>query len=105
MQKGLYSKPTFDQFSGVHYLGWQEATRIEGCYRSVFNLDVSRDCKTWERKYRFETSQSFQSPTCHEHEGTIWLTISQSDHGGSSDRIMFGKLADLAHLPESERTP
>ena len=47
---------------------------------------------SWERKYRFETPHSFQYPTFHEHEGTIWLTVTQSDHLGSSDRIMFGKL-------------
>ncbi|QEG42296.1 sialidase family protein [Roseimaritima ulvae] len=96
VQKGLNSKPTFNQFGGVYYLGWQEATRIKGCNRSVFNVDISRDCQTWERKYRFETSESFQYPTLHDHQGTVWLTISQSDHGGSSDRIMFGKLEDLA---------
>ncbi|MBU6300087.1 MAG: glycoside hydrolase [Verrucomicrobia bacterium] len=89
---GLNSKPTFDRFGGVYYLGWQENTRIGNCNRSVFNVDISRDGKTWQRKYRFETPHSFQYPTFHEHEGTIWLSVTQSDHGGSSDRIMFGKL-------------
>ena len=81
---GLNSKPTFDKFGGVYYLGWQENTRVHGCNRSVFNVDISRDGKTWERKYRFETPHSFQYPTFHEHEGTIWLTVTQSDHNGSS---------------------
>ncbi len=89
---GLNSKPTFDKFGDVYYLGWQENTRVHGCNRSVFNVDISRDGKTWERKYRFESPHSFQYPTFHEHEGTIWLAVTQSDHGGSSDRIMFGKL-------------
>ena len=89
---GLNSKPTFDKFRGVYYLGWQENTKIQDCGRSVFNLDISRDGRTWERKYRFESAHSFQYPTFHEHEGTIWLTVTQSDHKGSSDRIMFGKL-------------
>jgi hypothetical protein len=89
---GLNSKPTFDRFGGVYYLGWQENTRIQNCNRSVFNVDISRDGKTWERKYRFESPHSFQYPTFHEHDGTIWLTVTQSDHGGSTDRIMFGKL-------------
>ena len=40
---GLNSKPTFDKFGGVYYLGWQENTRIHGCNRSVFNVDISRD--------------------------------------------------------------
>jgi|UniRef100_UPI003782D823 hypothetical protein len=89
---GLNSKPTFDKFGGVYYLGWQENTKIQNCNRSVFNVDISRDGKTWQRKYRFESPHSFQYPTFHEHEGTLWLTVSQSDHGGSTDRIMFGKL-------------
>jgi len=95
---GLNSKPTFDKFGDVYYLGWQEATRIQGVNRSVFNLDVSRDGKTWERKYRFETPETFQYPTFHEHEGVIWLTVTQSDHRGSSDRIMFGKLEDVGQF-------
>lgn len=92
---GLNSKPTFDRFDGVYYLGWQENTSVAGCNRSVFNVDVSRDGQVWERKYRFESADSFQYPTFHEHDGAVWLTVSQSDHGGSSDRIMFGKLEDV----------
>lgn len=93
---GLNSKPTFDKFGGVYYLGWQENTTVENCKRSVFNIDISKDGMTWERKYRFETPYSFQYPTFHEYEGSIWLTVTQSDHKGSSDRIMFGKLETLA---------
>ncbi len=92
---GASSKPTFDRFGGVYYLGWQEATRIEDCRRSVFNIEVSRDGKSWQRKYRFESANSFQYPAFHEHNGAIWLTVTQSDHGGSTDRIMFGKLEDM----------
>ncbi|MBT4820282.1 MAG: exo-alpha-sialidase [Lentisphaerae bacterium] len=91
---GLPSKPTFEEFDGVYQLGWQEDSCIDGCNRSVFNIDVSRDGMTWERKYRFATPNSFQYPSFHEHRGTIWLAVSQSDHKGSSDRIMFGKLED-----------
>jgi len=89
---GLNSKPTFERFGGVYHLGWQENTKVGDCGRSVFNIDVSRDGKTWERKYRFESPHSFQYPTFHEHEGTIWLAVTQSDHKGSTDRIMFGRL-------------
>jgi len=90
---GASSKPTFDRFGDLYYLGWQEATRIHGANRSVFNIDVSRDGKHWERKYRFETTKSFQYPTFHEHEGTIWLTVTQGDHSPSrKERIMFGRL-------------
>ena len=92
---GLNSKPTFDRFAGVYYLGWQENTKVADCNRSVFNIDVSRDGKTWERKYRFESPHSFQYPTFHEHDGTIWLAVTQSDHKGSSDRIMFGRLEQV----------
>jgi len=93
--KGTNSKPTFDKFGEVYYLGWQEATRIDGAHRSVFNIDVSRDGKVWQRKYRFETTKSFQYPTFREHEGTIWLCVTQGDTSPSrKERIMFGKLED-----------
>ncbi len=95
VKNGDNSKPTFDRFGDIYYLGWQEATRIGGCRRSVFNLDVSSDGRHWQRKYRFETPASFQYPTFHEHDGSIWLSVTQSDHLGSTDRIMFGKLEDL----------
>ncbi len=96
---GANSKPTFDKFGGVYYLGWQESTRIQGVSRSVFNVDVSRDGKTWERKYRFETPQSFQYPTFHEHDGEIWLVVTQGDKDASrKERIMFGKLEDVGQF-------
>jgi hypothetical protein len=90
---GANSKPTFDKFGDVYYLGWQEATRIDGVVRSVFNIDVSRDGKTWQRKYRFETTKSFQYPTLHEHDGAIWICVTQGDSSPSrKERIMFGRL-------------
>jgi len=90
---GANSKPTFDKFGDLYYIGWQEATRIHGVHRSVFNIDVSRDGKRWERKYRFESTRSFQYPTFHEYGGAIWLTVTQGDHSPSrKERIMFGKL-------------
>jgi hypothetical protein len=95
---GLNSKPTFDHFGGIYYLGWQENTRIQNCGRSVFNVDISRDGKSWQRKYRFESPHSFQYPTFHEHEGNLWLTVTQSDHAGTTDRIMFGKLESVGQF-------
>jgi len=93
---GTSSKPTFDRFAGVYYLGWQEATTIAGVGRSVFNLDVSRDGVIWERKYRFETTKSFQYPTFHEYEGAIWLVVTHGDSDPSrKERIMFGRLESL----------
>ena len=93
---GANSKPTFDRFNGIYYLGWQEATRIDGVSRSVFNVDISRDGKTWARKYRFATPHSFQYPTFHKHEGVIWLCVTQGDKDASrKERIMFGKLEDV----------
>ena len=97
VRKGSNSKPTFDQFNGLYYLGWQEATRMtngHGVGRNIFNLEISRDGVTWERKYRFESEDSFQYPTFRLHEGTIWFTVTQGA-GGSSDRIMFGRLESL----------
>jgi hypothetical protein len=89
---GTNSKPVFERFGGIYYLGWQEAG--EG-YRRIFNIDVSRDGKTWERKYRFESEKSFQYPSLHEHKGSIWMTVTQgvSDPSGK-EMIMFGKLED-----------
>ncbi len=76
---GANSKPTFDKFGDIYYLGWQERTRIHGVSRSVFNLDVSRDGLKWERKYRFETVNSFQYPTFREHAGEVWVCLTQGD--------------------------
>jgi hypothetical protein len=91
--KGASSKPTFDKFNGVYYLGWQERTAIEKVGRSVFNLDVSRDGRHWERKYRFETTKSFQYPTFVEADGKIWFSVTQGDSDPSrKERIMLGRL-------------
>lgn len=100
VSNGDNSKPTFDRFGGIYYLGWQERTEIDHCRRSVFNIDVSKDGNVWERKYRFETPNSFQYPTFHEHDGVIWLSVTQSDHKGSTDRIMFGKLEKAEAIAE-----
>lgn len=89
---GSSAKPRLDRFRGIYYLGWQEATQIKGVGRSVFNVEVSRDGVTWERKYRFETEKSFQYPVFHKHNDTIWLTVTQGDTSPSrKERIMFGR--------------
>ncbi|WP_339709293.1 sialidase family protein [uncultured Kriegella sp.] len=90
---GTNSKPTFDYFNGVYYLGWQEETEVDGVHRSVFNVDVSRDGKNWERKYSFKTNKSFQYPSFAEHNDNIWLVVTQGDFSSSrKERIMIGKL-------------
>lgn len=90
---GTNSKPTFDYFDGVYYLGWQEKTEVDGAYRSVFNVDVSLDGKNWERKYSFKTNKSFQYPSFTKHNNSIWLIVTQGDFSpGRKERIMFGKL-------------
>jgi hypothetical protein len=90
---GGSSKPVFEKFSGVYYLGWQESTRIGGVSRSVFNIDVSRDGAQWTRRYRFETTKSFQYPSLHEYRGEVFLTVTQGDSSPSrKERIVFGKL-------------
>ncbi|MEQ1841056.1 MAG: sialidase family protein, partial [Verrucomicrobiales bacterium] len=109
VQNGGNSKPTFDKFGDLYYLGWQERTQIHGVSRSVFNVDVSRDGKTWERKYRFESTKSFQYPTFREHEGKIWLCATQGDISASrKERIMFGKLeavGEFADQSGKKRSP
>lgn len=93
VKNGAASKPTFDKFNGIYYLGWQERTQIDKVSRSVFNLDVSKDGKTWERKYRFETTKSFQYPTFVEANGQIMFCVTQGDSDPSrKERIMFGRL-------------
>ncbi len=91
------SKPNFECFNGVYYLAWQDGEKINDIHRSIFNIDVSPDGKTWERKYRFETEKSFQYATFHDYDGTIYLTVTQGDHSKSrKERIMFGRLDDVA---------
>ena len=93
VKNGAASKPTFDKFNGIYYLGWQERTQIDKVSRSVFNLDVSKDGKTWERKYRFESTKSFQYPTFVEANGQVWFCVTQGDSDPSrKERIMFGRL-------------
>jgi hypothetical protein len=90
---GTNSKPIFEKFFGIYYLGWQEATRVNGVSRSVFNVEVSADGVKWERKYRFETDKSFQYPGFREYQGTVYLYVTQGDSSPSrKERIMFGKL-------------
>ncbi len=91
LRTGTTSKPTFNRFNNIYYLGWQDVKRINGVARSVFNVDISRDGRVWERKYRFETPDRFEYPTFKEHNGTIWLTIS----GNGQRTIKFGKLESL----------
>ena len=89
------SKPTFDKFNEIYYLGWQEHTPERP--RSVFNVDVSLDGKNWERKYRFTTPENyqwanlFQYPEFKEHKGSIWVCV--TDRNKAS--IVFGKLEDI----------
>jgi len=93
IRKGTASKPTFDRISGLYWLGWQEAAGAGAVGRSVFNIDVSRDGANWERKYRFVTDKSFQYPTFREHEGSVYVCVTQGDSDASrKERIMFGKL-------------
>ncbi len=100
---GANSKPTFDKFGDIYYLGWQEATKIQGVSRSVFNIDISKDGRNWERKYRFETPKSFQYPSFHEHDGTIWLNTTAGDTSSSrKERIMFGKLEKVGEFASQE---
>jgi hypothetical protein len=90
---GGSSKPNFEKLKGSYYLGWQESTRVNGVSRSVFNVDVSKDGVKWERKYRFATDRSFQYASFHEHEGAIYLTVTQGDSSPSrKERILFGRL-------------
>ena len=96
--KGSNSKPTFDKFNGIYYLGWQEASRMQdgrGVGRKIFNIEISRDGVTWERKFRFETEDSFQYPTFRQHAGAVWFSVTQGTRD-SSDRIMFGRLETLS---------
>jgi hypothetical protein len=90
---GSNSKPNLERFNGLYYLGWQESTRVDGVSRSVFNIDVSPDGVNWQRRYRFATAKSFQYLSLHQHNGAIWLTVTQGDSSPSrKERILFGRL-------------
>jgi hypothetical protein len=90
---GTSSKPTFDKIDGVYFLGWQDAATAQGAFRSVFNVDVSIDGKTWVRKYRFESDKSFQYPVFRKYRDSIYLVVTQGDDSDSrKEWIMFGKL-------------
>jgi hypothetical protein len=93
IKNGTSSKPVFEKLNGVYYLGWQADEQVNGIYRSVYNIDVSKDGIHWKRKYRFETEKSFQYPTLQEYNGYVWLTVTQGDVDPSrKEYIMFGKL-------------
>lgn len=93
---GVNSKPTFDRFGDTYYLGWQEATRIGGVDRSVFNVEVSADGVHWQPGWRFASDRSFQYPTFIAHQGRIYVAATQGDAGvGGKVRIVFGVLDDL----------
>lgn len=97
VQGGSSSKPTFDRVGGVYYLGWQDAATVNKASRSVFNVDVSLDGRTWVRKYRFETDKSFQYPTFREYQGAIYVLATQGDQSPSrKEKIVFGKLEDVS---------
>ena len=93
IRNGTSSKPTFDRIGGLYWLGWQEDAGQGKVGRSVFNIEVSRDAANWERKYRFVTDRSFQYPTFHEHEGRVYVCVTQGDSDPSrKERIMFGRV-------------
>ncbi len=74
--------------------GWYECdTQIDGVSRSVFNLDVSRDGKTLQRKHRLETEKSYQYPTFRERRDAIYPTDAQgNDSPIRKETILFGRL-------------
>ena len=45
MPNGLNSKPAFDKFGSVNYLGCQENPKNQNFNRSVFNVNISRGVK------------------------------------------------------------
>ena len=90
--KGQASKPTLDCFNGIYYLGWQAEEKIDNAFRSVFNIDISKDGVNWERKYRFETKDSFQYPFFYPYDGRIWFVVTQGQQERKQERIMFGCL-------------
>ena len=87
----IEGQPTGGRFGGIYYLGWQERAPVGGPGRGAFNIDVSRDGRNWERKYRIETDRTFRNPSFAENHGAIWLSVTQGDEG-RRERIMFGRL-------------
>jgi len=93
VQDGTNSKPTFDCFAGIYFLGWQDAERVGGVHRSVFNLELSRDGRSWERCLRIESDAGFQYPTFAAHGGRLFVCATQGHPGvGGKRRIVFGEV-------------
>lgn len=93
---GWSSKTSFDKINGTYYMGWNDAERVDDVGRSIYNVDISKDGENWQRKYRFESAESFQYPVFREHEGKVYLAVTQgSDSNSRKERIMFGLLEEL----------
>ena len=102
-QGGGTSKPVFEKYNGVYYLGWQEDGQ-----RTIFNIDISTDCKNWTRKYRFENDESFQYPSLLLHNGKVYISATTGGEGAKNRRgkvkIIFGVL-EARITPGSPRMP
>jgi hypothetical protein len=93
IQNGGSSKPTLDRLNGQYFLGWQDAEKVNGVNRSIFNIEVSDDGIHWARRYRFESEKAFQYPMFKEHGGRIYVAVTQGDESPwRKERIMFGRL-------------
>jgi len=93
IRNGTSSKPTFDKIGGLYWLGWQEAGGSNAVSRSVFNVEVSKDGANWARRYRFVTDKSFQYPCFREHNGSVYVCVTQGNSDASrKERIMFGRV-------------
>lgn len=94
VQNGSNSKPIFEQFGGVYYLGWQEKPD-----RTRFNIDLSADLIHWKRAYSFNDAQfSLQYPSLYAYNGIIYICATHGKVGPSGDfrdAIMFGKLTSI----------
>ena len=66
-----------------------------------YHFTTSRDGRTWTPGREMpHVPNGANSPTFHEHEGAIWLSVTQGDTDASrKERIMFGKLEDLPTTP------
>lgn len=101
---GSNSKPILEHINGVYLLGWQQQP-----FRSRFNIDISRDLRTWMRLFSFDDIDfSLQYPHLCAYDGVIYLCATHGALSAQDDRrdsIWFGPLIsqnDLsAHFPTS----
>ena len=97
---GLNSKPTFDRFGDVYYLGWQEATRIDGCEpQRVQRGHLPRWQDVGAQVPLRDAAVLPVSDLPRARRQRSGSRVTQGDHEPArTERIMFGKLENVGEF-------